>query len=193
MTAKKPKGQRWTMALLLLSGLLVITGCTFFFPYWIPTAIVYAPNFGRQAGSFEEANPEQLKAWGIKQQIPISVGPPPAQISAWVMEPPQPARGTVLVLHGIRDSKTSMRGMGQLLANGGYRSVLIDLRGHGLSSGLTYGVVDSQDLVQVLDAIDRQNLLTPSIGVFGCSYGAAAAIQLAARDPRFGRWLPSHP
>ena len=103
------------------------------------------------------------------------------------MEPSRrPLQGTVLVLHGIRDSKDSMRGKGRLLAEGGYRSVLIDLRGHGSSSGdwLTYGVLDSWDLTQVMDALDRQNLLSEPVGVFGCSFGAATAIQLAGHDPR---------
>jgi pimeloyl-ACP methyl ester carboxylesterase len=79
-----------------------------------------------------------------------------------------------------------MRGMGQLLAEGGYRSILIDLRGHGSSEGdwLTYGVVDARDLSQVLDAIERHNLLAEPVSVFGCSYGAATAIQLAGCDAR---------
>jgi len=183
---KKPTGRRWTIAL-LLAGLLLVTGGALFLPYWMPTTIVYAPNFGKKADSLREVSSEQLEAWGINQQIQVPVGPPSARLSVWVMEPSrQPVRGTVLVLHGIRDSKASIRGIGQLLADGGYRSLLIDLRGHGSSSGdwLTYGVVDSRDLTQVLDAIDRQNLLTEPVGVFGCSYGAATAIQLAARDPR---------
>jgi uncharacterized protein len=156
-------------------------------PRWMPTAIAYAPNFGRTADSLHRASPEQLKGWGISQQFQVAVGPPSAQLSVWVVEPRrQPALGTVLALHGIRDSKASMRGIGRLLAEGGYRSILIDLRGHGSSGGdwLTYGVMDARDLSQVLDAIDRQNLLAEPVSVFGCSYGAATAIQLAGRDPR---------
>jgi pimeloyl-ACP methyl ester carboxylesterase len=186
--SKKLTGRLWTIIALLFAGLLLlVTGGAWFLPYWMPTAIVYAPNFGKRAGCFDEATPVQLAAWGINQQIQVPVGPPSARLSVWVMEPiRQLARGTVLVLHGIRDSKASMRGIGRLLADGGYRAVLVDLRGHGSSSGdwLTYGTLDSQDLTQVLDAIDDQNLLTEPVGVFGCSYGAATAIQLAGRDPR---------
>ena len=149
-----------------------------FLPAWMPTAIAYAPNFGKQTGVLPEARAEQLDTWGISQQLRIAVGPPSALLSVWIMEPSRrPLQGTVLLLHGIRDSKSSMRGMGQVLADGGFRSVLIDLRGHGSSTGdwLTYGVVDSQDLTQVLDALDRRNLLAEPVGVFGCSYGAATA------------------
>lgn len=183
--AEKPKFRRWITAFLFAVSLLI--GVAFLLPHWMPTAIVYAPNFGTQPDATRRVSSAQLRALGISQQMEVQVGPPAARLSVWMMEPArQPARGTVLVLHGIRDSKSSMLGMGHLLAVGGYRSVLVDLRGHGLSSGdwLTYGVVDSEDLTQVLDAIDVQNFLTEPVGVFGCSYGAATAIQLAARDPR---------
>src|SRR5262245_45769321 len=183
--AEKPRLRRSITASLFAASLLI--GAAWFLPHWMPTAIVYAPNFGMQPDVCRRISSAQFRALGISQQMEIQVGPPEARLSVWMMEPArQPARGTVLVLHGIRDSKSSMLGMGHLLADGGYRSVLVDLRGHGLSSGdwLTYGVIDSADLTQVLDAIDVQNFLTEPVGVFGCSYGAATAIQLAARDPR---------
>jgi len=77
-----------------------------------------------------------------------------------------------------------MRGIGRMLAEAGYRAVLVDLRGHGRSSGdwLTYGVVDSNDLTQVLDHLDSVDLLDEPVGLFGCLYGGAVALQLAARD-----------
>jgi dipeptidyl aminopeptidase/acylaminoacyl peptidase len=79
-----------------------------------------------------------------------------------------------------------MLGMGRMLAHAGYRVVLIDHRGHGRSSGdwMTYGAVESRDLVQVLDALTAQGLAGEAIGVLGFSYGGAIAIQLAAVDPR---------
>jgi len=170
----------------LLAGLLPVTGSALLARYWIPTAIVYAPNFGKPAGRLNETHSAQLSVWGISQQFQLDVGPPFARLSVWLMEPQGPVRGTVVVLHGIRDSKASMLGMGRLLAAGGYRPVLVDLRGHGQSSGdwLTYGVLDSQDLSQVLDALHHRDLLAEPVGVFGCSYGAATAIQFAAHDPR---------
>jgi uncharacterized protein len=177
------------MVSLLVAGLASGISGAMLLPHWMPTAIAYAPNFGKTADSLHEASREQLEAWDISQQLRVPVGPPSAWLSVWVMEPRrQPTRGTVLVLHGIRDSKASMRGMGRLLAEGGYRSILIDLRGHGSSGGdwLTYGVVDARDLSQVLDAISQNSLLAKPVAVFGCSYGAATAIQLAGRDPRIG-------
>lgn len=79
-----------------------------------------------------------------------------------------------------------MLGMGKTLADRGFRSVLVDLRGHGRSSGdwFTYGVQDSQDLSQVLDALEERDLLVGPVGAYGTSYGGAVALMLAGRDPR---------
>jgi pimeloyl-ACP methyl ester carboxylesterase len=89
-------------------------------------------------------------------------------------------------LHGIRDSKESLLGWADNLAASGYRVVLVDLRGHGRSTGefLSYGVQESRDLVQVLDILYREGLALGPIGAMGHSYGAATAIQWAARDAR---------
>jgi pimeloyl-ACP methyl ester carboxylesterase len=111
------------------------------------------------------------------------VGSPPASLSVFLVEPRgvRPAR-SVLVLHGIRDSKLSMLGWGRRLAESGYRAVLVDLRGHGRSSGryLSYGVREKRDLALLLDALGERG----PVGVLGHSYGAATALQLAAADPR---------
>lgn len=107
-------------------------------------------------------------------------------MSVWVIDPSLPAKGTVLLLHGIRSDKTWFVGLGLQVAAQGYRAVLPDLRGHGRSSGdfLTYGVHDVQDLKGLLDELGARGLLAGSVGAIGISYGGATAIQLAAVDPR---------
>lgn len=106
----------------------------------------------------------------------------------WTL-PPQPAaapKGTVLVLHGYRDAKENMLHWALVLAEFGYRTVLVDLRGHGRSTGdsIAYGAFEAKDLVQVLDDLDRRGLLAGRLGVLGVSYGASTGLLLAARDPR---------
>jgi pimeloyl-ACP methyl ester carboxylesterase len=90
------------------------------------------------------------------------------------------------VLHGIRDNKRTMLDWGRRIANAGFSVVLVDLRGHGSSSGpfLTYGVVERQDLRQLLDKLLSRGLVAPPFAAFGASYGAASAIQLAGVDRR---------
>jgi alpha-beta hydrolase superfamily lysophospholipase len=135
-------------------------------------AIVDAPNRERRV---PPAEPGELR---------IPVGPPAATLSVTVVEPAAPPRAVVMLLHGIRSQKESLRDVAQHLAGAGYRAVLVDSRGQGRSTGewLTYGVQESGDLSQLLDSL-RVPASMP-IGVLGASYGAATAIEWAGRDPR---------
>ena len=79
-----------------------------------------------------------------------------------------------------------MLGTARMLAEDGYRAVLVDLRGHGRSSGewLTYGVGESRDISQVIDELGERGLIAGSLGVYGISYGATTSIHLAGGDSR---------
>lgn len=151
----------------------------------IASAIAYAPNQYGAADEEEALTRSERAALGRHASIAVRVGPPDATLSAWIVEPAVEPRGTILLLHGIRADKRMMIRPGRAFADAGYRAVLVDLRGHGRSTGeyLTYGVVESHDMSGLLDAVARRGPLGP-VGVYGYSYGAAVAIQLAARDPR---------
>ncbi len=151
----------------------------------IASAIAYAPNQYGVADEAEVLTGSERVELGRHETIAVRVGPPDATLAAWVIEPRAAPRGTILLLHGIRADKRMMIGPGRAFADAGYRAVLVDLRGHGRSGGeyLTYGVVESHDMSALLDAVARRGPLGP-VGVYGYSYGAAVAIQLAARDPR---------
>jgi pimeloyl-ACP methyl ester carboxylesterase len=139
-------------------------------------AIVDAPNAGRLAFA------------PVAGEWRVEGGTPPASIAFEVVGPAD-ARATVLVLHGIRDSRVAMRGWGALLAAAGMRAVLVDLRGHGRSSGdvLSYGVFDAADLSRVVDDLGARGAVRGKIGALGFSYGAATAIEWAGRDARVER------
>jgi len=128
---------------------------------------------------------------GVDQQFFVEVGPPEATLSVSVVDPPpdrQPPRGTILVLHGYMIRSVWMLGTADMLAEEGYRTVLVDLRGQGHSTGdwITYGVREASDLSQVIDALEQRGLIVGRLGVYGISYGATTAIHLAGRDPRIG-------
>jgi pimeloyl-ACP methyl ester carboxylesterase len=134
-------------------------------------AIVDAPNRHVAAPIATEAGEQR-----------IAVGPPAATLSVTVAQPRLPPRATIFLLHGIRDTKEHVRHWADHLTEAGFRTVLVDSRGHGRSTGdwLTYGVLESRDLSQLLDALH----LDGPIGVMGVSYGGATAIEWAAREPR---------
>lgn len=128
---------------------------------------------------------------GVDQQFFVEVGPPEATLSVSVIEPApdrQPPRGTILVLHGYMIRSVWMLGTANMLADAGYRTVLVDLRGQGHSTGdwITYGVREASDLSQVIDVLEQRGMIAGQLGVYGISYGATTAIHLAGRDPRIG-------
>lgn len=95
-------------------------------------------------------------------------------------------RGTVLLLHGFQDSREDMMHWALFLAQKGFRVVLVDLRGHGHSTGrwIGYGAFETRDLEQVIDALQAKRLIAGRIGLLGVSYGASVGLQLAGHDPR---------
>ncbi len=173
--------------------------------------VVRAPNLSRPDIRGVDASHEQLKQLFVDRQLRINVGPPNASISVWITEPTKthrsaqdgqpdvspttlPAttrpvhRGTLFLLHGIVDQKEMphyLKYRDALIADG-YRVVQVDFRGHGRSTGdwITFGAVEAHDLKQVLDALQKQELVDDQVGVLGVSYGGACAIKWAAIDPR---------
>lgn len=103
-----------------------------------------------------------------------------AQTPKWLV------KGTVVLLHGIMMNRDTNLPWAVYFAQKGYRVVLVDLRGHGRSTGdwIGYGAWESADLVKLTDELQRRGLLAGKLGVFGISYGAAVGLQWAARDPR---------
>ncbi len=137
-------------------GLVVLAWATD--SLWAVPLIVLAPN---AEGVTADEPPANVRVIRVDRD---------EHIEAWLLAPSQP-RGTVVVLHGIRDRKASMLPLGQDLVERGFQALLVDLRGHGASTGahLTYGVRDREDLSAVLDAVDAQGLLIEPIGVHGAT------------------------
>jgi len=92
-------------------------------------------------------------------------------------------------LHGYGLAEFSMAPWALRLAQEGWRCVLVDLRGHGKSTGkkISFGLVESRDMSQLLDVLANQGQLVPPVAVIGESYGAALALRWKTIDPRVGR------
>jgi cephalosporin-C deacetylase-like acetyl esterase len=109
----------------------------------------------------------------------------PGETNAWTASP----RGTVILLHGYGLGQFAMSPWALRLAEEGWRCVLVDLRGHGKSTGeqIYYGVKEARDLSELLDALETHGSLSLPVSVLGESYGAALALRWKTADPRVGR------
>jgi pimeloyl-ACP methyl ester carboxylesterase len=107
----------------------------------------------------------------------------------------RPAKGTIILLHGICMTKEVMLLWALHFGAAGYRTVIVDLRGHGESGGdfITFGERESADLARVLDHLEKKGLVQGKVGVMGISYGAAVGFLWAARDPRVGAVVALEP
>lgn len=91
---------------------------------------------------------------------------------------PQAPRGTVVLLHGWMMNGDAMLPWSLQLAQSGYRVVTIDLRNHGHSGAgpSGYGTFESDDVIDVINALQARHEVVGPLYLFGVSYGAATAL-----------------
>ena len=100
------------------------------------------------------------------------------------LPPAEPAKGTVFVLHGYGMDLESMFPWAIYLADAGWRAVLVDLRGHGLSGGrqVGFGTLETNDLRELRLGLEREGRIDGPCVVLGHSLGGALALRWAAVD-----------
>jgi hypothetical protein len=121
------------------------------------------------------------------------VGKPPAHcvnaelpgdgiaLRGWLCGTPLSSRGTLVVLHGVADTRHSTVPIVERYLARGFDVIAYDSRAHGESGGdtCTYGFYEKRDLRTVIDAFGHGPIV-----LLGSSLGAAVALQEAAIDPR---------
>jgi pimeloyl-ACP methyl ester carboxylesterase len=109
----------------------------------------------------------------------------PGPTNIWTPAP----RGTVVLLHGYGLAQFSMAPWALRLAQAGWQCVLVDLRGHGKSTGkeIYYGIQEVHDLSQLLDQLAQDGRLVEPVAAFGESYGAVMALRWKPVELRVGR------
>lgn len=119
---------------------------------------------------------------GIKRTQFDFLGDVPGQSNRWTSGP----RGTVILLHGYALAQFSMVPWALRLAQDGWQCVLVDLRGHGKSTGpqIYFGLQEVKDLSQLLDELARDGRLKMPVAAMGESYGAAVALRWKTVEPR---------
>ena len=93
---------------------------------------------------------------------------------------------TIVVLHGYLQDKRFLTPWALRLAQAGYRCAVVDLRGHGESTGkhIGFGAFEAADISAVIDDLGRRGWDVSRVGLFGVSYGASVALLTAGRDSR---------
>lgn len=108
------------------------------------------------------------------------------QLSCLYVQSAKPGlKPTMILLHGIADSKESRFGDARRLLDGGFDVLLVDLRAHGRSTGkyCTYGYYESNDIKTAMDTISSKYQIK-EFGIWAHSLGAAIALRTMARDTR---------
>jgi dipeptidyl aminopeptidase/acylaminoacyl peptidase len=97
-----------------------------------------------------------------------------------------PAKGTIILLHGIRSKKEHFIILSKLIAQQGYNAIALDSRGHNESEGqfCTFGVKEKKDIAQLITFLEKDNRITTNIGVWGQSLGGAIGLQAMGNDKR---------
>jgi len=108
-----------------------------------------------------------------------------ARLSAWYI----PARNgaVVVVLPGSGSTRTAVLPQAAVLAQRGYGALLVDGRGHGLSSGhsMDFGWWGDRDIAAAVSFLARQpGIRTGKIAVLGESMGGEQALAALGTDPR---------
>jgi len=115
----------------------------------------------------------------------------PGRTNQWSAAP----RGTVMLLHGYGLAQFLMAPWALRLAQEGWQCVLVDLRGHGKSTGrrIFFGARETGDLSQLLDKLKSDGQLAGPVEVVGESYGAALALRWKTVEPRLDRVVAISP
>lgn len=108
-------------------------------------------------------------------------------LSCWFVKANSAPQGTIIILHGVSESKIAGLHMAKVFHDRKYNVFLYDSRRHGDSGGTfcTYGFYEKHDTTTIIDyLLARPDLTVGKIGLLGNSMGAAVALQVAALDPR---------
>jgi dipeptidyl aminopeptidase/acylaminoacyl peptidase len=106
-------------------------------------------------------------------------------LAAWFVPVSQPGRPSVLLCHGLLDSKWSMLRLIPWLHEAGYNVLLIDFRGHGGSDPrpTSIGPDEVLDVQAALDWLQAMGV-GDRVGGLGMSLGAASLVNTAVQDDR---------
>ncbi len=108
------------------------------------------------------------------------------QLKASQLKTAWPSRGTVVLFHGVADSRAGVVGQAFLLNRNGFRVIAPDSRGHGRSGGdlFTFGVLEVDDVRRWVKWVEARHPGEP-VFALGESMGAGVPFQLVVAESPF--------
>lgn len=99
-----------------------------------------------------------------------------ANLRGWYF-PIEGARGSVLLMHGVRGNRTNMTKRAELANQLGFSAMSFDFQAHGESEGeaITFGWRESEDAASAVEYLRHRSTGGP-VFVIGVSLGGAAAL-----------------
>lgn len=106
-------------------------------------------------------------------------------LAAWYVPALEPEAASIVLCHGLLDSKWTMLRLVPWLHDAGYNVLLFDFRGHGASEErpTSIGRQEAADVQAALDWLQEQGA-ADKVGALGMSLGAAALVNTARQDDR---------
>lgn len=111
------------------------------------------------------------------------------ELAAWYRPARDGAKGAILLLHGYKESRLTMRGLATLLAvRTPYALLVPDFRGCGNSESApsSAGILERDDVACMLDFLAREGHPAGRTAVIGFSMGGVAALQATVDHPVAG-------
>jgi alpha-beta hydrolase superfamily lysophospholipase len=106
-------------------------------------------------------------------------------VAGKLYEPAGPARGQVVLVHGLLSQAAEFGTLPQTLSDKGWRVLGLDQRGFGASGGKRGIITQERATADVLAAVKHLRKDAPSlpVGLVGHSMGAVFALRAMAEDP----------
>jgi uncharacterized protein len=154
------------------------------FPYWAARRILYPAS--TEPPSYEPHSVVAVPVLPERVEFEARDG---KRLSGWYLPPPEevdrPAACVVLA-YGYGGYKEQMHGYAKILHEGGFATLMFDMRGGGLRRGepTTLGYKERWDLMDAVRYVrSRDDVDGDRVGVLGVSMGGATAIMAAEDDP----------
>lgn len=179
------KHRRLWIALIVLAVLLAAVYLT---AGWYFSSLIIASDTETLAEAAAEAvaDGETPADFGLPEPEEITVQSGDITLSGWYFDNPADAGCGLMFLHGFHGTRYHALNWAPMFWERGCDILAYDHRGHGDSTPTfhTYGYYEKEDAVAALDWFTtRSGLERSQIGVFGVSYGAATALQMAPMTP----------